>query len=72
MNIIFSIYDKTFFQIIFTMLNSFQLNIVKISEITHFYKITEEKKNLITLKKTSQKTSFTKDAQFDMLFEIIT
>ena len=26
------------------MLNSFQLNIVKISEITHFYKITEEKK----------------------------
>ena len=26
------------------MLNSFQLNIVDISEITHFYKITEEKK----------------------------
>ena len=26
------------------MLNSFQLNIVEISEITHFYKITEEKK----------------------------
>ena len=45
-NIIFSIYDKTFFQIIFTMLNSFQLNIVKISEITHFYKITEEKKRI--------------------------
>ena len=42
MNIIFSIYDKTFFQIIFTMLNSFQLNIVKISEITHFCKITEK------------------------------
>ena len=26
------------------MLNSFQLNIVKISAITHFYKIIEEKK----------------------------
>ena len=45
-NIIFSIYDKTFFQIIFTMLNSFQLNIVEISEITHFYQITEEKKRI--------------------------
>ena len=42
-NIIFSIYDKTFFQIIFTMLNSFQLNIVKMSEISHFCKITEKK-----------------------------
>ena len=46
MNIIFSGYDKTFFQIVITMLSSFQLNIVKISEITHFCKITEKNENI--------------------------